>query len=75
MELTICTECKNFFRDESVLPRRDIWYNHLCLANREWFTTGLGVRVFPPWKLGYCGDYNDGNCKEFDPLIDPNLIE
>ena len=80
MKPTICYECTNFLNLEPNSPRRDVWYNHLCTANklpsRISLTTGkkeyyaindLGDEYSSDREFKYCRDCNNGKCKMFVP--------
>jgi len=84
MRFTICTECEHFVNKEPDTHRKDIWYNHFCLAHplpieidpydgkpKSASHNSLGMKHFTDRPLGYCRDFNHGDCKEFEPFKKP----
>lgn len=75
---TICVECASFKNLDPNSPRKDIWYNHICLANSfpkkinpvngqltPYTVNDLGKECFTDKEYRYCRDCNDGKCKQF----------
>lgn len=81
--MTVCYECVSFKNLEPSSPRKDVWYNHLCLANplpteidpvdgeeKPCTINDLGRKVFVDNRYKYCRDCNDGNCPQFISMIE-----
>ncbi|HLC78659.1 MAG TPA: hypothetical protein VJH92_06045 [Candidatus Nanoarchaeia archaeon] len=77
-KITICTECTHFINLEPNSSRKDVWYNHLCSANKlptkidpydgkkkPFGVNALGDAVFSDKPHKYCRDLNEGNCRDF----------
>ena len=86
-EFTICYNCMNFLNLDPNSARKDVWYNHLCTANRlprkinpikgkkEFYEiNNLGNECFSDKEFKYCRDCNNGKCKDFKPIANLKLV-
>jgi hypothetical protein len=64
--MVLCKNCRFLLNKEPNSPRRDVWYNHLCLASP---VVRLDFYDGPKKEFKFCRDVNtDGHCPKFSSI-------
>lgn len=77
-EITVCVKCANFLNKDPHSARKDVWYNHMCMAAKRTRvvdpydgkiryagTNDLGGEYLTNEKYLNCRDVNNGRCQYF----------
>ena len=64
--MTICFECRFFHNKEPNSPRKNVWYNHQCIASPLSKSINPVTGYYTDVSFKYCRNVNtDGQCSKF----------